>query len=137
MYVGILAAIRAAIKPELQPEIPHFPEYPLNTFNPNPNGTFLVSPNTTQVKLIMDSVTTQLGLQASPAYHMFETANETEAAYLQNPKSVAAGINFEDGSFVSSLQYSIRVAEGSVPSTETKYTGGGKYMYIRLGLMNV
>lgn len=93
----------------MKPVIPSFPSYPLQplALKGLNRTTMFVSPDTTAVANLMDTVLRNMGATGLVRYKLFSSAAASEDAYRADSTGVSLGIDFVDGT-LSNPSYTIR-----------------------------
>ncbi|EDV27708.1 uncharacterized protein TRIADDRAFT_53677 [Trichoplax adhaerens] len=125
--VGILAMIRALVRPQQYPEIKNFPQLPLDNITTNINQSYLLlySPNNNaDIDKIIQQVSQMLDLENPPVG--FVNSSDIEQYYRigTNSRSILGAVIFN--SYKSNnVSYTIRMPDSAIPSTtHTTATGG-------------
>ena len=120
--VGILAMIRAFVRPQEFPVIRHFPQLQLDniTTTLKTNNTIIFAPSgNADVVNAMNKVQSILGLTSSPLGFLNGSLAEAYFRNGSNSQNIFAAVIFDSFS-TANTSYTIRMPDGLVPaSTET------------------
>ena len=127
-FVGILGAMKLGLQPAEQPAV-QFPEQDLASAPQVDiwNKVLYISPDSAAVEQFTETVLDLLGVAPGDhkgKYRLFNSARESEDAYKGNSSSVAAGIDFHDGSLNSAV-YTIRMDYESIADSSSMYGNQG------------
>ena len=135
--VGILAMIRALVRPQQYPPIDNFPKLSLDNATTSINRThvLLYSPNNTaNIYKIIQQVNHMLDLENPPIGFLNESDMDLYYTTGFNSQGIIAGIIFN--SYQSdNVSYTIRMADNAVPSTTLRTStssirgNGQRYVY--------
>lgn len=117
--VGILAMIRALVRPQQYPPIKHFPQLSLDnvTTSINQSHVLLYSPNNNaEIDKIVQQVSDMLDLENPPLGFLNVSDMEQYYRIGFNSQGVIAGVIF-DSYQSSNVSYTIRMADKLIPST--------------------
>ncbi|XP_070580684.1 cholesterol transporter ABCA5-like isoform X2 [Ptychodera flava] len=118
-FVLILGSIRISIQPKTLPSIPEFPSVDL-AYSAKPKSPFAVAPNTSQVKLVVNSLTTMMGVEAAMFY---QTEDDLIDGYVSNSSAFSTAVIFAADDPLTDMNYTIRMAYQSLPWNSDLFTG--------------